>query len=308
MKARHCCFTINNYSEATTKMLKDYAEGGKCSYMVIGFEEAPTTGTPHIQGYVQWKAPTRYASLRKEWTAHFEVARGTGLQASNYCKKGENFLEFGQLRDTTGADRGSEGGEMERARWAGIRDRVAAGATTVEIIEEHPDLLANFTAIDRNFENYRRALVRPLPTCEGFIPNPWEILMPMRQEKKRHYWIFSTAPNVGKTTMFLEPLREKFRCSWYNKLENFQVVSRDSQFILIDEYSTAHLKVTQLNEMCDGNYQYPVKGGDPVSTKATIVICGNRAPMTLYPNTWSYLEARFNVIEIGEDGKEVRPF
>jgi len=298
-QAKHACFTINNYTEECTKACKEYFESGKCNYMVLGFEVGES-GTTHIQGYLQWPKVTRWATLAKAWKAHFESARGTGTQASDYCKKEKNFIEFGELRDTAG---GRVGGEMEKARWADIRARVAEGASTIEIVEDHPDLLANFTNIDKHFRNYQRALKRPLPTCEGFIPNPWGILMPLKQEKQRHYWVFSTCPNVGKTTMFLEPLREKFRCSWYNKLENFQVISHDSQFILIDEYSTAHLKVTQLNEMCDGNYQYPVKGGDPVQVKATIIICGNRAPNTLYRNTWEYLAARFNVVEINDQRK-----
>lgn len=299
MQARHAVFTINNYSEGSIKACKDYFESGKCNYMIIGFEKGEQEGTEHIQGYLQWAKATRWGSLAKQWKAYFANAKGTSEQAATYCKKAGNFLEFGVMRDSTGA---SQGAAAEKQRWADIRVRVAAGASTIEIIEDHPDLLANYSNIDKHFKNYQRALQRPLPACEGFIPNPWSILMPLKQEKQRHYWVYSSCPNVGKTTMFLEPLKEKFRCSWFNKLEKFQTISQDSQFILIDEYSVAHLQVTQLNEMCDGNYQYPVKGGDPVQVKATIIVCGNVAPSLLYNRTWQYLEARFNVIEVQADG------
>jgi hypothetical protein len=210
-------------------------------------------------------------------------------------------MELGERRDTTGASSGYLGGLAEQARWISIRERVAAGVDTVEIVEDHPHLLANFASVDKNFRLYQRAIRRPKPTCEDFIPNPWSELMPLVKAKKRHYWIFSACPNVGKTTEFLEPLSEKFRCSWYSKSETFQAVHIDTQFVLIDEYSEAHLKVTQLNEMCDGNYQYPVKGGYPVQVKAVLLICGNKNPKELYPKAHMFLEARFNVLEITAD-------
>lgn len=72
---------------------------------------------------------------------------------------------------------------------------------------------------------------------------------------------------------------------------------KDSQFVLIDEYTTADIKATTLNQMCDGTYQYPSKGGASIRLKQpTIVICGNKNPEEMYPNAFKYIEARFNVL------------
>lgn len=64
--------------------------------------------------------------------------------------------------------------------------------------------------------------------------------------------------------------------------------------MLIDEYTTASLKATTINQMCDGTYQYPVKGGDasPLQ-KPIIIICGNAPMEKVYPNAHQYLAARF---------------
>ncbi len=95
---------------------------------------------------------------------------------------------------------------------------------------------------------------RQKPICEGTIPNTFDIEMPILiGEKKKHYWLWSQEPNQGKT-LFLKSLDEKYKCSWYNQVETFQHIHNDSQFILIDEYSTPFLKVTQMNQMCDGTY------------------------------------------------------
>lgn len=75
---------------------------------------------------------------------------------------------------------------------------------------------------------------------------------------------------------------------------------QDSQFILVDEYTTPDLKVTVLNQMCDGHYPYPVKGGAPINSKANLIICGNKSPAEMYPNAWKYVEARFNVLNLDE--------
>ena len=76
----------------------------------------------------------------------------------------------------------------------------------------------------------------------------------------------------------------------------YQNIHKDSQFILIDEFTTADVKATVINQMCDGTYLYPSKGGAAVKCKATILACGNKDPRQLYPNAWPYIEARFNII------------
>lgn len=82
---------------------------------------------------------------------------------------------------------------------------------------------------------------------------------------------------MGKTT-FLNTLSNAYRCTWYNTAELYQTAYQDSQFILIDEYTTAHLKATTLNQMCDGTYQYPAKGQGAKAIPAIIIICGNKHP------------------------------
>jgi hypothetical protein len=95
----------------------------------------------------------------------------------------------------------------------------------------------------------------------------------------------------------LKRLDRQFRCSWYNKAEVYQSIHKDSQFILIDEYTTADIKVTVLNAMCDGTYQYPSKGGASTRIKEPIIIiCGNKDPSEMYPNAYQFLEARFVVL------------
>jgi len=115
LRLRAYCFTINNYTPEELEKLREYST--KCRYLVFGFEIAPTTGTPHIQGFMQPKTRVRVSTLQKCISSgiHVEETRGTPQQAADYCKKDGNFEEFGELIDP--GDQGAIGGEMEKKRW-----------------------------------------------------------------------------------------------------------------------------------------------------------------------------------------------
>lgn len=57
-------------------------------YGVYQLELAPTTGSPHFQGYVAFLQPKRFKALQKLIPgAHLQVARGTPLDNYIYCSK-----------------------------------------------------------------------------------------------------------------------------------------------------------------------------------------------------------------------------
>lgn len=50
-RVKRLCSTLNNYSEEHYEFMKNYASKWAV-YAIIGKETAPTTGTPHLQGYM----------------------------------------------------------------------------------------------------------------------------------------------------------------------------------------------------------------------------------------------------------------
>lgn len=81
-QARGWTFTLNNYDG-----LYDPEDFPGCKYLVYS-EECGESGTPHLQGYVEFSTPKRLAAVRKMLpTAHWEVRRGTPAEAAAYCKK-----------------------------------------------------------------------------------------------------------------------------------------------------------------------------------------------------------------------------
>lgn len=98
--SRRWCFTLNNYTDEDKARLDSL----ECVYLVYGFEVAPTTGTPHLQGFVIFSAGKRLTFLKNALTDrfHFEAARGTSQQAADYCKKDGNFVERGVFPASAG--------------------------------------------------------------------------------------------------------------------------------------------------------------------------------------------------------------
>lgn len=94
-RSRGWCFTINNYADETIAALK----GIECQYLVFGRETAPTTGTPHLQGFVYFDTLKSFSVLKKllpEGT-HIERAKGNCAQNREYCTKDGAFEEQGTL-------------------------------------------------------------------------------------------------------------------------------------------------------------------------------------------------------------------
>lgn len=91
-RARAFSITMNNYTADHIAWLSSL----ECKYLIYGKEIAPTTGTPHLQGYVYFNNPRTVRSLiKKLYGFHIEVAKGTPEQNITYCKKDGDFFESG---------------------------------------------------------------------------------------------------------------------------------------------------------------------------------------------------------------------
>jgi hypothetical protein len=95
------CFTYNHYTIEDIERILDFVHGEfktNIQKVVIGKEIAPTTGTPHLQGYIKFTSKKRLWNLTTIWgkgsagKAHWEPARGSEQKNLEYCIKGQNVL------------------------------------------------------------------------------------------------------------------------------------------------------------------------------------------------------------------------
>lgn len=107
-RSKSWCFTVNNYTEDELNELRGLESGSGCTYLVCGIERGDS-GTPHIQGYIEFGSRLRLATVKRIrgfGRAHLEVRRGTASQASTYCKKEEDFFEYGTISLDNGSNQG----------------------------------------------------------------------------------------------------------------------------------------------------------------------------------------------------------
>lgn len=83
MATKNWVFTLNNYTQEEEKKLQEY----DFNYIIYGYEKAPTTGTIHLQGYMQFKKRVKIGYIKKHINSrlHLEQARGSYDANREYC-------------------------------------------------------------------------------------------------------------------------------------------------------------------------------------------------------------------------------
>lgn len=80
-------FTICNYTQSDIDQLEKIGSSNKYVY---GLEIAPSTGMPHIQGYIEFNVKCRPKSLFTNQSIHWEKSKGSRNQNIAYCTKEGN--------------------------------------------------------------------------------------------------------------------------------------------------------------------------------------------------------------------------
>ena len=121
MGARAWVFTLNNYFACVDPLAPLPALQPSMKYLCYGREVCPTTGTPHLQGYVYYHNAVKINFVMNYFStfgphAHVERAVGTAEENQEYCSKDGDFTEYGELPASRKA-KGERGGEAEKRRW-----------------------------------------------------------------------------------------------------------------------------------------------------------------------------------------------
>ncbi len=88
--SKRWCFTFNNYDDKTVSSIIPIIDNN-CS---IGFfsKEVGESGTPHLQGYLEFKNKARPLSFFKDFKIHWSKAKGSKDDNYNYCTKDQKLF------------------------------------------------------------------------------------------------------------------------------------------------------------------------------------------------------------------------
>jgi hypothetical protein len=259
--SRSAVFTINNYTEESVAAIESYFSAGKARYIILGFEVAPTTGTPHIQGYIQFTKPTRLQPLRKTWKAWMNPAKGTPGQNRTYCSKdSRDVREFGEIR-TVG-----EGGTMESERWArNIRLAEEGNLEELKLIDP-----VAFTRCYRTYKTMKQDSMKRPDDLDGTCG----------------VWIWG-ATGVGKSRSAREHAKISDQDYYEKPCSKWWDGYQDEPCIIIEDWDYTHKDLAYYLKLWTDRYAFiaETKGGPSMKIRPKIVIITSQySPDACFPD------------------------
>lgn len=197
-KARSFTFTKNNYTDDDVNAIRELCTSAK--FAIFGYEVGES-GTPHLQGYIQFPNPRALRSVVSLGLGHVEVARGSPQQNIDYCSKSGQVEEFGTK------PRPGKRSDLERVRDALKNEDLSFDA----LIADHISVTARYP----NFVEKLKRHYHPPTALEG-------------QLHDHNLWVYGP-PGVGKT-VYAKGLGEH-----YIKMPNKWFDGYEGQPILIVE-------------------------------------------------------------------------
>lgn len=237
-RARGFAFTVNNWTEEDWSALQ---RAPSVRYLVMGKEVAPTTGTPHIQGYVFFElqktfsaARTWFESVLGHARAHVEMAYANALANCKYC-----------MKDADPSNQGYERGERPKSdREKGEDEKVRAKRNLEALIDNRiEDVDLDVVAHQlRNYEYGAAALKRARRSApkalDGVLDN---------------VWVYGPRGS-GKDTYVRGQLAE--RPHYLKSLEPYWDKYDDEEDVYIEDIDREALKVTRLLKIWADRYPF----------------------------------------------------
>lgn len=175
-KYRAYVFTIPNYDEEDIDLLQKLYDDKMPNTFVVGKEIAPTTGTPHLQGYIYFLNQHYPKSLLRYIHKGFiDQARGSPQQNIEYCSKSGDML-FDVVMER----------QMRSKRNDVLGQKIVElceKKTPSEIMKEEPGLWLSYSA----------QILRTLNALSKEIPPTWDGLL-----CQKNVWIYGP-PRTGKS-------------------------------------------------------------------------------------------------------------
>lgn len=243
---RAYCFTLNNYTPEEEETLQSKDVLDKVSYMIYGHEVAPTTGTPHLQGFVYFKSGKTLSAANRALTKriHLEIARGGVESNTEYCSKDATDI----------FTYGSAPSQGKRVDLDGCRGILQAGG--------------NMRKVTQECDSYQA--VRMSEVWLKYHEKP-------RDFQTKVYWFFG-ATGTGKSRAAHEFLGSSaYQCDQSKWWEGYDGHSR----VVMDEVRASWMPFARLLRLFDWyGYRVEYKGGTR-QFRARVVVCTAPLPPKL---------------------------
>lgn len=195
-QSKRWVFTLNNPTLDEREFLN--ANLATAKYAVVGRERGANLDTPHLQGFVIFETNHRLQAAKAFISprAHLEIARGTSIQASTYCKKENDFEEWGTFPSASG-----KRNDLETFRdW--IKDQPSR-PTAADVAENFPSIYVRYRSNAMSMVD----LLHPKPVLVNGTFRRWQQQLHAELELE---------PDDRHITFVVDPLGGKGK-SWFVK-------------------------------------------------------------------------------------------
>lgn len=264
---------------------------GKVTYCAV-VQEKHESGDFHLHAQVQ------FANRFKATERTFDILTfHPNVQMTKDSLHWKKYMEKSGVPETSG-----EWAHLRKAKKEKLTNKELLEGDLQELIDSERLPLLSLVSVLNARKAYEEIKKRPSPDLPSVLPGNWDGLelpvLPIT-EKRRHYWLYSSVPNKGKST-FLENLGKLYRAAYYSCSEKYQTINADSQLLLFDEYGKGNsVTATVMNQICDGSYKFPCKSRPAVELKKPyVIICSNYSISDVYLSreVQTRILARFNEI------------
>lgn len=217
--SRRWCFTIFNYSPQDELTI---AEFPACVYIVYG-REVGVEETPHLQGFLIREKATAFTALKKLHAgAHWEVAKGTSQQASDYCKKGSQSHAEWASDGTEGPNYGKDASVFETGTFPASQGKRSDLKRAIDDISDGHDIASVAKRNPEAFVKFSRGLRDYALLTQDQYSHP----------TVRGLWIWSTGTGTGKSTCVRDKYPDLFLKSQSNWWDGYQ----GQKAVLLDDF------------------------------------------------------------------------
>jgi len=251
MQSRNYCFTFHNPTPDEISGLKTW---DKPKYIIWGHELGTNKETPHLQGYVEFKTPTRIKTLKNfNPKIHWETRKGTAKQASDYCRKEKGIIwESGQMTQ-----------QGQRTDLDNVANAVLKGKSIKEIAITYP----------KEYIKYHNGIQKLINLNQDESP----------QFRKLNVIVHWGKAGTGKTRRAHEEKPDLYKLDKGNNLWFDGYDGQDT--LLIDDFENdGHIKFTHLLNILDGyKLRLEIKNGFTYAKWTTVYITSNYHPKDWFP-------------------------
>lgn len=172
---------------------------------LIVSREDHADGTPHLHAYVGLHSKRNFTSSNfADLFLHPDLFHGNYQAARSvkatiqYVTKDKDFLSNFDIEKPQD--------QKNRRAWAS--DQIVNHRKPLhELVIEDPQLIFGYNRLLQDVSSFcRDCSAKTSLDLPPFLPNPWGLVLPStRAAKRRHFWLWSEKPNVGKSFFFAKP-------------------------------------------------------------------------------------------------------